>query len=85
MHIVFVHGRLGTAGLAAFASKAVDHFLFAPSSSPNGSRMTQNAANRGNPGQVAALKEGYTARTLLHYEEFSPDRYGLRIRTRDGA
>ena len=47
--------------------------------------MTQNAANRGNPGQVAALKEGYTARTLLHYEEFSPDRYGLRIRTRDGA
>jgi hypothetical protein len=33
--------------------------------------MTQNAANRGNLGQVAALKAGYTARTLLDDEEFS--------------
>jgi len=58
-------------GLAAFVTKAAEHFLFAPPSSHNGSRMTQNAANRGNLGQVAALKAGYTARTLLDDEEFS--------------
>jgi hypothetical protein len=33
--------------------------------------MTQNAANRGNLGQVAALKEGYTAPTLLDDEPYS--------------
>ncbi|HEY6832746.1 MAG TPA: hypothetical protein VI251_09655 [Pseudolabrys sp.] len=46
--------------------------------------MTQNVRNRGNLGQVAALKEGYyTARTLLDVEPYSQTAR-LEERTLDG-
>jgi hypothetical protein len=45
--------------------------------------MTQNVRNRGNLGQVAALKEGYIAPTLLDDEPYSQTAR-LEERTLDG-